>query len=127
MTTLVCFRADDAEYGVPIESVREVRSHDSLVELPAARPGVAGLLRCNGEALTVLDAFGGQNHVLLLEHGQRGFGLLVEMVTRVVKVDRAIGPPPRGQERDYISGVVSTDDGLLFVVDVAALDERLGP
>lgn len=131
MTTLVCFLSDRAEYGVPIESVREVRPGGALVELPAARPGVAGLVSYGGESLAVLDVFdatggNGKHHMLLLDHGDHGFGLLVDLVTRVVTVDGAIGPAPRGQAREYISGTVPTDDGPLLVVDVGALDESLG-
>jgi purine-binding chemotaxis protein CheW len=127
MTTLVCFRTGDGEYAVPVECVREVRSGDALSPLPGAQTGVAGLLSYEGKTLTVLTALGaGENHVLLLEHGDHTFGLLVEEVTRVMNVDGEVGPPPRGQDQDYISGVVSTDDGLLLLVDIDALDERLG-
>lgn len=128
MTTLVCFRTGDGEYAVPVECVREVRSGDALLPLPGAQPGVAGLLAYEGKTLTVLTTLGtGKNQVLLLEHGDHAFGLMVEEVTRVMSVDDHVGPPPRGQDQEYISGVVSTDDGLLLLVDIDALDERLGP
>jgi purine-binding chemotaxis protein CheW len=128
MTTLVCFRTGDGEYAVPVESVREVRSGGALLPLPGARTGVAGLVEYEGKTLTVLTTLGaGENQVLLLEHGDHAFGLMVEEVTRVMSVDNQVGPPPRGQEQDYISGVVSTDDGFLLLVDIDALDEGLCP
>jgi chemotaxis signal transduction protein len=78
--------------------------------------------------LAVLDFFGvNRRYVLMLDHDGRQFGLLVDMVTRVVAIDGPLGPPPRGQERDCIAGVASSDGQLLFVVDIEALDERLGP
>ena len=127
MTSLVCFRSDRAEFGVPIELVREVRSGDELFTLPASGPGVAGFIECDGVALAVLDSFGAENrHVLVLDHGGRRFGLLVDLVTRVITTDGSLAPPPRGQQRDWIVGVASLDDQLLFVVDVEALDDRLG-
>ena len=129
MTTLVCFRADEAEFALPIESVREVRSCEALVPLPAPLPGVAGLLECDGNALAVLDAFGmgRQRQVLMLDHDGHRFGLLVEMVTRVVPIDGPLDPPPHGQEHDCIAGVASIGGQLLFVLDIGALDMRLGP
>jgi chemotaxis signal transduction protein len=127
MTTVVCFRTGDGEYAVPVECVREVRSRAALLPLPGAQTGVAGLMPYGGRTLTVLTTLGaGRDQVLLLEHGDRAFGLLVEEVTRVMNVDDQIGPPPRGQEGEYISGVVSTDDGFLLLVDIDALDENLG-
>jgi purine-binding chemotaxis protein CheW len=127
MTTLVCFRTGDGEYALPVEHVREVRSRDALLPLPGAQDGVAGLLSYFGKTLTVLSTLGASgSQVLLLEHGDHAFGLLVEDVTRVLTIDGQIDPAPRGQERDYISGVVSTGDGPLLLVDVGVLDERLG-
>lgn len=124
MMTLVCFRTGDGEYAVPVENVREVRSGDPLLTLPSSQAGVAGLLSYEGKTLTVLTALGtGDRHVLLLERGDHAFGLSVEEVTRVMKVDDHIDPPPRGQEREYISGVVSTDRGPLLLVDIDVLDE----
>jgi purine-binding chemotaxis protein CheW len=128
MTTLVCFRTGDGEYAVPVEAVREVRSGGALLPLPGAQPGVAGLVEYEGKTLTVLTTLGtGEKQVLLLEHGDHAFGLMVEEVTRVMNVDNQVGPPPRGQEQAYISGVVSTDDGFLLLVDIDALDEGLRP
>ena len=128
MTTLLCFEADNAEFALPIESVREVRSRQKLAPLPAPRPGVAGLIECDGHAWAVLDLFGtNQHHVVMLDHDGRCFGLLVDVVTRVVTVSEPLGPPPRGQDHECIAGVASSDGQLLFVVDVEMIDERLGP
>ncbi|MBV9659552.1 MAG: chemotaxis protein CheW [Acidimicrobiales bacterium] len=127
MTSLVCFESDRAEFGVPIESVLQIRSGEDLFSLPDSRPGVVGFIECDGVAVAVLDSFGVENrHVLLLNYGGRTFGLLVDLVTKVITTDDSLGPPPRGQQREWIVGVASLDEGLLFVVDVEALDKRLG-
>lgn len=128
MTTVVCFRAGDGNYAVPVEHVREVRSGDDLMPLPTPQPGVVGMLAYEDAALTVLATFGaGRDHMLLLDHGDRTFGLLVQEVTGVVSFDGEIGPPPHGQEGGVIAGVIGTGGGLVLVVDVDALDESLGP
>jgi chemotaxis signal transduction protein len=124
--TMVCFRAGGAEYAVPVERVREVRSAEALLPLPTPRPGVIGLLSDRGEALTVIAPLGeGHDHVLLLDHDDRGFGLLVAEVTGVLTLDGEVGPAPAGQVGHFISGVVNTPGGLVLLVDVAALDESL--
>ncbi len=126
MTTMVCFRAGRTDYAVPVEHVREVRSSDELLPLPAPRPGVMGFLTDQGNAVTVIAPLGdGNEHVLLLDHDDRAFGLLVAEVTGVVALTGEIGPPPAGQIGHFISGVISSPGGLVLVVDVAALDESL--
>lgn len=125
-TTMVCFRAGGTEYAVPVENVREVRSAEALVPLPSPRPGVMGMLSDRGEALTVIAPLGdGHDYVLLLDHDNRGFGLLVAEVTGVITLAGEVGPPPAGQIGHFISGVITTPGGLVLLVDVAALDESL--
>jgi chemotaxis signal transduction protein len=126
MTTMVCFRAGGTDYAVPVEHVREVCSGEALLPLPAPRPGVMGLLSGQGDALTVIAPLGdGHDHVLLLDREDRAFGLLVAEVTGVVTFSGEVGPPPAGQIGHLISGIINTPNGLVLVVDVAALDESL--
>ena len=126
MTTVVCFRAGGTEYAVPVENVREVRSRVGLLPLPTPRPGVVGFLSDQGGALTVIAPLGaGQDHVLLLDHEDRAFGLLVDEVTGVLTTSAEIGAPPAGQAGHLISGVLKTPESLVLLVDVGALDESL--
>ena len=125
MRTVVCFRAGDGSYAVPVERVREVRSGDALMPLPEPRPGVVGILAVDDDAFAVMDALGsGSDHVLLLDRVGRAFGLRVAEVTGVVAVDE-IGPAPEGQENELIEGVITTADGMTLLVNVEKLGERL--
>lgn len=127
MRSVVRFRTDDGEYAVPVEHAREVLASVGLTPLPAPRPGVAGLLERGGVAITVLSALGGgREHVLVLDGGDRPFGLLVEEVMGVDPIDEAmLAPPPAGQEDPVISGVLDTGKGIVLLVDVANLAGRL--
>ena len=129
MRTLVRFRAADTAYALPVEHVTEVRSAAEVTPLPASRPGVAGLVaRADGAftVLSVLSDAGG--HVIVIDEGASVFGLLVDEVTEVVRVDEErIGPPPEGQAGRAVSGVIQTEDGLLLVLDAAALRGTLAP
>jgi purine-binding chemotaxis protein CheW len=125
MTTVVCFRAGETAYAVPVEDVREVRAVDRLTPLPEARPGVVGLLTYRDRPLSVLDTLGsGSRQVLLLDRGERAFGLLVEEVTGVVTYDGEIGDPPAGQAGNLVAGVIKTSEGMALLVDTAALDRQ---
>ena len=127
MTTLVRFRAPSGEYALPVEHVTEVRSAADLAPLPAPREGVAGLMRRGDDAVTVLSVLGTPGaHIVVLDEGGLTFGLLVSEVTGVISVtDDQVGPPPPGQDRATVSGVLTGEDGIVMVLDSAALRGRL--
>ncbi|MEA3018641.1 MAG: purine-binding chemotaxis protein CheW [Actinomycetota bacterium] len=127
MTTVVRFRAPAGSYALPVEHVTEVRSAAELTPLPEPRAGVAGLMRRAGDALTVLSVLGEPGaHIIVIDEGGLTFGLLVAEVTGVHTVaDDQISPPPPGQDRVTVAGVLAADDGLVLLLDSAALRERL--
>jgi chemotaxis signal transduction protein len=50
------------------------------------------------------------------------FGLLVDEVTAVMRVeDDRIGPPPQGQAGGTVAGVIHDDGELVLVLDAVAL------
>jgi chemotaxis signal transduction protein len=77
--------------------------------------------------MTVLSVLGEPgDHVIVIEEGGLTFGLLVEQVTGVHTVDdEEIGPPPPGQDRVTVSGVLADGDGLVLLLDCSALRVRL--
>ena len=126
-TTLVRFRAPTGEYALPVEHVTEVRSAAELAPLPAPRDGVAGLMRRGDDAVTVLSVLGSSGeHVIVVDEGGLTFGLLVSEVTGVIAVsDEQLGPPPPGQDRATVSSVLTGEEGIVMVLDTAALRGRL--
>ena len=129
MRTIVRFRAGDAEYALPVEDVTEVRSASELTPLPAPRAGVAGLMTHGGDALPVLSVLTELGrHVLVMSTADVHFGVLVDEVVGVERIgDEILGPPPRGQDRDNVTGVIVEDGRLILLLDSAALGARLHP
>ena len=127
MKSVVRFRTGDGEFAVPVEHAREVLATAGLTPLPSPQPDVAGLLERDGVALTVLSALGaGTSHVLVLDAGHKPFGLLVEEVLGVERIDESsVSPPPAGQRGTVVSGVLDTNHGMVLLVDVADLAGRL--
>jgi chemotaxis signal transduction protein len=127
MTTVVRFRAPSGDYAIGVEHVSEVRSTADLTSLPEPREGVAGLMRRDGDALSVLSMLAPEgDHIVVVHVDQLSFGLLVEEVVGVHQVDEAdLGPPPRGQDRVVVSGVFHDDETLVLVLDVHALAAKL--
>lgn len=127
MRTIVRFRTIDAEYALPVEDVTEVRSAAELTPLPAPRSGVAGLMTHSGDALPVLSVLGDVGrHVLVLRTADVRFGLLVDEVLGVERIeDELVGPPPRGQDGDHVTGVIVAESKLVLLLDSSALGARL--
>jgi chemotaxis signal transduction protein len=125
---MVCFRAAGTDYCLPVEATRAVRPVLGMVVLPAVRADVVGLLP-GSPPLTVvspLGAGGGGGQILVVEAGGSTFGLLVDAVSGLRRVDDADARvAPRGQDRGLVSGTVEADGCLLLVADAAALAERL--
>jgi chemotaxis signal transduction protein len=126
--TIVRFRTRDGDYAVPVEQVSKVLSAAALTPLPAPRPGVAGLMSRGDEALPVLAVLGPSGgHIVVIDKGPLSFGLLVEEVTGIQRIDEArIGAPPPGQDRALVSGVLNDEVGLVLLLDVDALAGKLG-
>jgi chemotaxis signal transduction protein len=123
---MVCFQAAGAAYCIPVQATRAVRTTSGMIALPAPGPDIAGILP-GKPPLTVISPLGsGGTHVLVVETGDRTFGLLVESVTGLQRViDADIRPQPDGQGRPLISGTIDNAGHLVLVADPTALAARL--
>ncbi len=127
MKTMVEFSAAGATYCLPVEVTRAVRSSVGMVALPAPNPNVAGLLP-GDPPLTVVSPFGsGGHHILVLHVDDTTYGLLVDSVNGLHKVDEAdIRPAPRGQHRELVSGSITIDGALVLLADATAAGAGAG-
>ncbi|HJQ48307.1 MAG TPA: chemotaxis protein CheW [Amycolatopsis sp.] len=126
MPTMVCFRCADATYCLPVETAKSVRAAAGMIALPAVRPRVVGIIP-GDPPLTVISPFGESGrYVLVVEAGGKEFGLLVDTVTGLRRIDDAdIRTAPHGQDRLVISGTVDTDGELTLVTDPTTLAAQL--
>ena len=127
MTTMVCFTAAGNAYCLPVGAVRSVGTTQGMVQLPDAGDDVTGIMR-GDPTLTVISPLGAKgSRMLVIESGTANFGLLVDEVTGLRKIEDAdIRHAPRGQERSLVCGTFDCEEGpLLLVVDPIALAGRL--
>jgi chemotaxis signal transduction protein len=118
MKTMVEFEVAGGSYCLPVEAARAVRSAVGMVALPASRPNVAGLLP-GDPPLTVMAPLGSAGrHILVLEVAEQRFGLLVDAVTGLRRVDEStIRKAPGGQDTKLISGSVNIEGRLVLLTD----------
>src|SRR5690242_16540965 len=113
METMVRFESGGTEYCVPVRSTRSVRTAAGMIPLPEPAAGVAGLIP-GDPPLTVISPLGARGrHILVMEAGDKAFGLLVDSVTGICRIaEEEIRPAPEGQGRWLVSGSFD-DDGRL--------------
>ena len=126
MTTMVCFTAAKAEYCLPVQAARSVRTTDGMISLPDPNPDVAGMIPGDPPLTVISPLHGDRGHILIIQAGEKTFGLLVDMVTGLRHIDDAdIGPAPKGQKCPLISGTLHTGDRLVLIADPFALAGQL--
>jgi chemotaxis signal transduction protein len=126
MKTMVCFRTSQGRFALPVESTLSIRTIEGMVDLPAPRADIAGVLP-GDPPLSVLSALGsGGDRVVVVVADDVRFGLQVLEVIGVRKYDdNTIGPPPNGQDGNLISGTLEGRDAITLVADAQALALRL--
>ena len=129
--TYVAFLIDREEYGLPVESVREVLRVGEVTRVPQAPAHIRGVTNVRGSILPVVEIRtriglppldpGPSARIVVLEVAERALGLLVDRVTRVAKVKVSeIEPPPAEvvtARTDYVVGVAKGPEGLLILLD----------
>lgn len=132
----VVFDLAGESYGLPVASVREVlRVPDAMARLPRSPDFVAGVVELRGTVLTVIDQrrrfalppgeADARRRIVVLDGGGAAAGLLVDGVSRLVRLPIAAIRPTPGFSEDggaAVHRVASLDDGgLLPIVDVHGL------
>jgi len=126
VTTMVCFTAGRAEYCLPVQATRSVRTADEMISLPNPSPDVSGMLPGDPPLTVISPLHGEPGHILVLEAADKTFGLLVDAVTGLRRInDSDLGPPPAGQDRPLISATLRHNGRLILVADPLALAGQL--
>ncbi|MBI5444886.1 MAG: chemotaxis protein CheW [Deltaproteobacteria bacterium] len=132
---LVTFHVGDEEFGVEILDVREINRMMDITRVPHAPEFVEGVINLRGQVIPVVDLrkrFGlsagerdKNTRIVVVELGGSVVGFLVDSVSEVLRVSRAVVEPPPsivgGIESDYIDGVVKLEDRLLILLDLQKL------
>ncbi len=125
------FQLGDAQYGVEIERVQEIKGFAPVTPLPNSPAHVRGVLNLRGVIVPVVDLrrrFGmdaieytKRNAIIVLVIHGRLAGLLVDDVCDVIDVSEGgLHPPPAGAgvAGGFVRGLARVGDTLMIQVDV---------
>jgi purine-binding chemotaxis protein CheW len=129
---LVTFHLGAEEFGIPIETVREVLRVGDITRVPQAPPHVKGITNLRGRIVPIVSIktrmglpdtpLTVRSRCVLVEVHGRLLGLLVDAVSSVVKVPAAaVAPPPEEimtAATDYITGVARMGSRLIILLQL---------
>jgi purine-binding chemotaxis protein CheW len=129
------FTIGEAEYGVDIMSVREVKGWVPTTRLPNRPEYIRGVLNLRGLIVPIFDLrarFGQgltdatEKHVMvILAVGSRIAGLLVDAVSDILTVgDAEIKPAPQGEvdaAAQFVSGLIAVEQRMVVLLDMSKL------
>ena len=119
-------------YGLNIQSVREVIRMVEITSVPEAPPFIEGVFNLRGEIIPAVDLrrwlgednpeSTSQTRIIICEIDQVTVGLIVDLVTKILRLPLdSVKPPPSIVEqanRKFVSGVATLKDTLLIVLDL---------
>ncbi len=139
---LITFRLDGEEFGLPVETVREVIRVGDITRVPQAPPHIRGVTNLRGRILPVVEIrtrLGlaplvprSTARIIVAEVRGRVLGLLVDSVAQVQKLpaDRLVAAPDevKSAHTTYLTGVIHLNERLIILLDLAlALDPPGAP
>src|SRR5215212_8611800 len=71
MTTMVCFTAAKADYCVPVQVTRSVRTADGMISLPDPNPDVAGMIPGDPPLTVISPLHSDRGHILIIQAGEK--------------------------------------------------------
>lgn len=134
---LVTFSLGSEEFGVDIMRVQEIIRIPPITRVPKAETYIEGVINLRGNVIPVISLrtrFGmtrveetDLSRIVVLQVQTKVFGVWVDAVTEVLRLDsEAIEPPPPisiGMDSQFIRGVGKIGERLLILLD---LDHIIG-
>lgn len=128
-------RSEGKPYGLPVARVLEVGDATEVLPIPRKLPAVRGLTPLRGRLVPLihLGAFltgreapqvaAGVRTIVLVELGKNQVAFEVDDADAVVREQPL--PVPRGQTLPWAAGVAEQENGLVPILDLDALGDRI--
>ena len=132
---LITCTLGEAEYGIEIMAVQEIKGWAATTSIPHAPAWIRGVINLRGVIVPILDLrarFGqpateptAMHVVVIVQAAGRTFGILVDAVSDIISVGAEdVRPVPEmstSMEEKLLSGLVPLDRGMVALVSLDAL------
>lgn len=128
---VLTFRLADEIYGLDISWMREISKLRPITEVPQVPPFLPGIVTLRGTVIPIIDLrrrlllpaadASGYTRILIVEHQEEPFGLIVDQVLKVVRmVEQQIesAPLPGGIDSDFLAGVARVEEELIVLLNL---------
>jgi purine-binding chemotaxis protein CheW len=124
------------DYGVGISYVTEIINVQAITEVPELPTYIKGIINLRGKIIPVMDvrvrfnkepkAYNERTCIIVVDIGDTGIGLIVDMVREVLHIDEEeiVPPAEAGKEyggNRYISGIARTGGQTKLLLDIERL------
>lgn len=128
----LCFWLGDEEYAVNIMEIKEIVKPREVTEVPRAPVFVPGIVSLRGVVIPVYDMHlrlglakieeTGKERVIVVKKGEELCGLMVDRVSKVVKLTKSVIEQPPvvldGIDREFVEGLGRYDGGMFILLDL---------
>ena len=130
------FAVDDEDYGIGIAYVTEIINMQAITEVPELPPHIKGIINLRGKIIPVMDVrirfnksvrdYNDRTCIIVVDVGDTGIGLIVDMVRDVMHIDEEDVVPPAGGTQSgggnrYIAGVAKSSEKFNLLLDIERL------
>ena len=137
---IVGFQVGRETYGVPITSLHEIVRVPEITAVPDAPDYMEGVINLRGKIVSVIDlrkrfgepkkALNRRNRILVVEHGGRLSGLIVDSASEVIKIPVAdVEASPTAMQDgglNCVTGLGKYHGRLIVLLDMTKLLENGG-
>lgn len=136
------FTLGDEHYGLDIMQVREIRGYEPVTKIANAPAFIKGVLNLRGDIVPIVDlrikfsigeaTYNELTIVIMLHIGDRIVGIVVDAVSKVIKISEDdMKPPPEfgvAFDSQYLHGLVPFEDQMIILLNIEKLisSEELG-
>ncbi|KLO21060.1 chemotaxis protein W [Marinitoga sp. 1197] len=127
----VSFEIDDEKFAIDINHVDTVIEYQKTTKVPEASDFIEGIVNFRDGVLPIINLRLKFNYpqfqdkykakVLVVKAGEKKFGLMVDEVKEVMNIKQEQieeSPSVGGTKADYISGIIKTEEDMIFLIDV---------
>ncbi|KLO25040.1 MULTISPECIES: chemotaxis protein CheW [unclassified Marinitoga] len=127
----VSFEIDDEKFAIDINHVDTVIEYQKTTKVPEASDFIEGIVNFRDGVLPIINLRLKFNYpqfqdkykakVLVVKTGEKKFGLMVDEVKEVMNIKQEQieeTPSVGGTKADYISGIIKTEEDMIFLIDV---------